>query len=337
MTRPLFGSRILESVPPWLRRTHGARVLGAIGDVVDAQVQRAFEVVMLRFPRGIETTALPYIGRDRRIRRGPAEPASSYARRMLTWWDDHRQRGGPHALLRQLHAYLLDYAPGQIDLVYQSGTRFIADETTGEITRSDITWGGDGDLAGTPVLLAGNAMPGDLELRPVTIGTFPLEGRYALTLRSGSTSETVYGIGTSTTPYGRVLLEAPGVVGTYLAGPASVTRSFAHWARIWIFVHLGDLIVDELLTEGEDELLLEDGDELEGEVSVFGGVFGPDDEAVWTAIPREWSAAHVQRTTVVLLQGDAVLVGYPPRLVSDPPETVGPTIAPVILTIEGGP
>lgn len=307
-----FQKLLVELSPPWLQRLTGGKALRALGAVVDELlVDRAVSGVKVRLTDVESDEGLGLLGRERRIRRGPGESAASYARRLRRWWIDHRVRGGPYALLRQFHAYLLEYAPGQIDLVAQSGLRHVCDETTGEITRDQITWGGDGDVAGAPVLLAGNALPGDIELRPTSIGTFPVEGRYALTLRSGSTSEVVYGIGTSTSPYGRVILEAPGVVGTYLAGPASVSRRFAKWARIWVFVHLGDLLVDELLTEAEDELLLEDGDTLEGEVSVFGGVFGPEDEAVWAAIPREWNAAHVQRTTIVLLQGNARLWGYP--------------------------
>lgn len=305
MARPLLGALLLRSVPPWLQRTHGARLLGGIGDVMDAQVQRAFEAVTLRFPRASETTALPYIGRDRRIRRGPAEPASTYAVRLRSWWGDHQTRGGPHVLLRQLHAYLLGFAPGQIDLVYQSGTRFICDETTGAITRSDITWGGDGDLEGPTATLTYPANPGDLEVRiaPLSLVTYPSTGRYRVTLRAADgTTETVYATGTDSAPYPRLVLESA-VVGTYPALTSTLCRALAKWARIWIFVHVGDLLPDELLTESLEELLTEGGDTLLGEVSPISGYS--------TAVAREWSAAHVQRITMVLLSGSARLWGYP--------------------------
>lgn len=335
MARPLLGALLLRSVPPWLQRTHGARLLGGIGDVIDAQVQRAFEAVTIRFPRSSETTALPYIGRDRRIRRGPAEPASTYAVRLRSWWGDHQTRGGPHVLLRQLHAYLLGFAPGQIDLVYQSGTRFLCDET-GAITRSDITWGGDGDLEGVSELLAGNASPGDLEVRPISIDDLPTEGRYRLLLTDGTATEEVIGLGTSTTPYGRILLEAPGVVGTYLAGPStSVRRAFANWARIWIVVHLGDLLPDELLTESLEELLTEGGDTLLGDVSPVSG-YSPADDPIWTAVARDWSAAHVQRLTMVLLFGTGELWDYPVPVGTwdESPTITWDEAVPIVITVE---
>lgn len=336
MGRPLLGALLLRSVPPWLQRTHGARLLGGIGDVIDVLVQRALEAVTLRFPRASETTALPYIGRDRRIRRGPAEPASTYAVRLRSWWGDHQTRGGPHVLLRQLHAYLLGFAPGRIDLVYQSGTRFLCDEATGAITRSDITWGGDGDLEGARELLAGNASPGDLELRPISIDGFPTEGRYRLLLTDGTATEEVIGLGTSTTPYGRIVLEAPGVVGTYLADPStSVRRALANWARIWIFVHLGDLLPDELLTESLEELLTEGGDALLGEISPVSG-YSPADDPIWTAVARDWSAAHVQRITLVLLFGVGELWDYPvPVGTWDDSATITwDQAVPIVITVE---
>lgn len=305
-----WSERLLRVSPPWLRRVIAPRVLGGIGDVIGSHADRAIESVVQRFPKGSRPTALPYLGRDRRIRRGPVEPAATYAARLLTWWDDHRTRGGPHALLRQLHAYLLGFAPGQIDLVYQSGTRFLCAEADGAITRSDITWSGDGDHEGPRVLLAANATPGQLELRPIDTAGFPAEGRYRLILDDGAGgSEEVVGLGTVTGP-DRILLEAPGVVGTYLAGPSTVRLALQRWARMWIVVHVS-LVADELLTEGGGELDTEGGDELLGDLPPWGGAFDAADEAIWTAVPREWSAAHVQRITLVLRYGVGELWDYP--------------------------
>jgi hypothetical protein len=309
--RPLLGA-LLKRLPPWLQGTRGTQLLGGIGDVVDAHVQRVFESALLRFPRAVETTALPYIGRDRLIRRGPSEPASSYAARLIQWWTDHQVRGGPHGLLRQYHAFLRFFAPGQIDLIYQSGTRYSCDETTGAIQReTPLVWTGDGQSPGTPVLLAGNADPGDLEIRPVSIATFPTEGRYRLTLTNGTTSEEVFGVGTDTEPYGRIVLEEPGVVGTYLAGPSSVRRELAVWARAWVVVQLTGLVTTTLCTEDDEDLLCEDGETLDGEVPPWVGAFDDLDNDVWTAVPREWSAAHIDRLYVVILYGSGSLWDFP--------------------------
>lgn len=140
-TRLRFESAILSVVPPWLRRTVGGKVMAAFGSVLDDLVDRNVASVRARFP-GEYDDALPYLGRDRVITRGPNEPASTYSARLLRWWDDHKTRGGPYAMLNQLAAYTSD-SPYQIDLVYHSGTRRTLN-ADGTITRDSITWGADG-------------------------------------------------------------------------------------------------------------------------------------------------------------------------------------------------
>lgn len=131
-------------MPPWLRRRVASALVGAIGEQVDLAAQRAALGVRLRFPApGIDGRALAYIGRERRIRRGPVETDDRYARRLLLWWSSHRGRGGPYALLEQVYAYTLGWLTARVDVVYQSGTRYLMD-TAGEIERNDITWGGNG-------------------------------------------------------------------------------------------------------------------------------------------------------------------------------------------------
>jgi len=112
---------------------------------LDAIIDATVEGVELRFPgvQGVES--LPYLGRDRRIRRGRLETDEVYGARLRRWLDDHATRGGPFALLAQLAAH---FAPAnfQIDLVYMSGRRF-SQAVDGTITRSDITWAPDPDAA----------------------------------------------------------------------------------------------------------------------------------------------------------------------------------------------
>jgi hypothetical protein len=147
MARLLFTAAIKRACPPWLQRYVGGRVMESLASPIDELVDRLVDGAKARFPghdpESIDPGSLAAIGRERRIRRGPGESSATYARRLLTWWDDHRTRGGPYALLRQIHAYFLDTLPTRVDVVYQSGTRRWKDED-GEITRDEISWNGDG-------------------------------------------------------------------------------------------------------------------------------------------------------------------------------------------------
>jgi hypothetical protein len=248
-----FETAITRLTPPWLQRSVGGRVMRGIASVVDEHVDRLSGGVRIRFPGfdplDIDPDALALTGRERRILRGPGETAATYASRLRTWWDAHRLRGGPYALLEQLRAFFAATYPVRMDVVAQSGTRYWMDED-GVITRDSIVWEGDGT---------------------------------------------------------------------------------GKWARIWVFFYLTALPAS-LITHAGDVLVTHAGDTLIGE-ALGGGEVSDEFAALFTAIPREWSAAHIDKTTVVLLAGDAVLVGYPPRLVSDPPNTVAPTTAAVILEI----
>lgn len=142
MARVSFSYAMKRVAPPWLQRTVGGKLLVAVGNRIDELVDRTRDGVALRFP-GQDADALPYIGRERRIRRGPGEAAATYAGRLRGWWDAHRNRGGPYALLEQLYAFFLDTLNVQMDVVYHSGTRRWVD-AAGTVTRDAVTWGADG-------------------------------------------------------------------------------------------------------------------------------------------------------------------------------------------------
>jgi len=217
---PTFADALPRLGPPWLQRSVAGRLMRGFGQILDDVVDRATFGVALRFPTDfVDPDALALIGRERRIRRGPNESAVTYARRLRPWWDMHRIRGGPYALLRECRAYIKAVADVAIDVVYYSGTRRWID-TNEMITRDSIVWGADG---------------------------------------SGL------------------------------------------WARIWIFLHFAAQITTtggELLTDDLGHTLLI-------------GLADPSDLEVLTAIPREWNAAHVQHTTVVVLSGLRRLWSYP--------------------------
>jgi hypothetical protein len=136
--RARFSDYVWRIGPPWLQRTMAVRILSAMMVPFDALADKTVDSIKARFPNATND-ALPQIGRERRIRRGPAENAGTYSRRLLSWWDDHRGRGGPYALLRQLRAFWLDTYNVQIDVVSYNGLRHSID-TNGVITRDQITW-----------------------------------------------------------------------------------------------------------------------------------------------------------------------------------------------------
>lgn len=114
-----------------------------IGSQIDVEVDRNTEGLRKRFPSAASTQALGFIGRERRILRGPAEPSDVYAARLITWWDAHRLRGGPYALLTQLYEFFLTSLNVPMQVVANSGTRHSVD-TSGVITRDAVVWSGDG-------------------------------------------------------------------------------------------------------------------------------------------------------------------------------------------------
>lgn len=110
--------------PPWLATGNNEKLLYAIALLADVCGDAMTAALAMRFPGLYSYESLPVIGRERRITRGPYETDAGYASRLRRWLDDHRRRGGPYAMLAQLHAY---FAPNNfpIELVYRSGRRFV--------------------------------------------------------------------------------------------------------------------------------------------------------------------------------------------------------------------
>lgn len=134
-----YRDAIREISPWWLRGPIGGSVLYAIGSVVDLLGDGLRAGVKVRFPGFYSMESLPLLGRERRIRRGRTEADETYAERLMPWLDHHRTRGGPYALLAQVHAF---YRPANFDieLRYASGRRFVMDPDDGSIVRGDIVW-----------------------------------------------------------------------------------------------------------------------------------------------------------------------------------------------------
>ncbi len=78
--------------PPWAGPT-GDAWNSALGSLQDQQVADAKLAVKARFPSLAPTDALPLIGQDRVIERGPAETDADYAARLKTAFDAWRWAG----------------------------------------------------------------------------------------------------------------------------------------------------------------------------------------------------------------------------------------------------
>lgn len=143
MTAPThtFRDRLRQISVPWLATGNAQKFLYAMGVQIDAFADALVASVKLRFPNVYSGESLPLIGRERRIARGSLETDTTYAARLTRWLDDHPRRGGPYAMLAQLHAFYLPLA-FTADLIYRSGRmyRLAAD---GTVTRSDIAFDPD--------------------------------------------------------------------------------------------------------------------------------------------------------------------------------------------------
>lgn len=141
-----FRDAAREITPWWLRGPRIGSVLYAMGSVADTLADALRAGVKSRFPGLYSGETLPLIGRERRIRRGRNESDETYASRLLPWLDHHRLRGGPYAMLEQLHAF---YAPFNfpVELRYASGRRYTLSSFDGTISRDDVIWTPPGDPA----------------------------------------------------------------------------------------------------------------------------------------------------------------------------------------------
>jgi hypothetical protein len=145
-----FRDALRDKSPRWLQRGNAGRLLYALGVHIDAFADALLAGIRQRFPGAYSYDSLPELGRERRIRRGRIETDPVYATRLARWLDDHRRRGGPYALLSQLHAH---FAPANfpIDLLYYPSALLGGEAqryrlaTDGTITRDTVAWLPDDD------------------------------------------------------------------------------------------------------------------------------------------------------------------------------------------------
>lgn len=144
MTWQGFRDAHQKLTPSWLRdETEGERLLWSLETLLDASLERVRQSVKARFPEHGPLDALSYHSRDRRIVRGLGELPEVFARRMLSWLDEHRVRGNPFALMRQLRAYC--NAEVRVRVVDRRGNWYTLDRdgtTSYLLAQGDWDWDG---------------------------------------------------------------------------------------------------------------------------------------------------------------------------------------------------
>lgn len=101
----------LMGLPRWMQQFVSSRVLYASGLLLDGMRSLARTSVLARFPSTNQPDALPYLGRDRNLDRGPNESADSFVARITAAFDTWATAGHPRELLSAVLSYLLPDAP----------------------------------------------------------------------------------------------------------------------------------------------------------------------------------------------------------------------------------
>jgi hypothetical protein len=123
LENPIFHEALEKALPEWMSLKPFRHWLGigvSIALVVDALIEGLFEGRNAAFPGQVRAPdveglggfnnvdALPFIGRDRRIVRGFAEPPEAYARRLRQWRAAWRSSATPFGMLTQLRGVLVE-------------------------------------------------------------------------------------------------------------------------------------------------------------------------------------------------------------------------------------
>lgn len=144
-----FRDLMREVSPGFLRQKWGERFMYAPGLVLDGIMEWALLGVKARFPDKAPDDALAALGRDRRIRRGFAEPAAIYRLRLKRWLQTHKTRGNAFTLMEEIRSYLHGYAV-RIRCVNDRGSwQTIHPDGTYEVNRLTGNWDWDGRFPAT--------------------------------------------------------------------------------------------------------------------------------------------------------------------------------------------
>lgn len=110
----------------------------------DAVLEHTTQAVQARFPGVGTNTALPYLGNDREVLRGPTETEEAYVARLQNWLYYAKRRGSRECIARMIHEFL----PGnpKVRVISRSGAWTTID-TAGVLTEEYLpgSWNWDGN------------------------------------------------------------------------------------------------------------------------------------------------------------------------------------------------
>ena len=98
----------IDAITPasWMQGDVFRALKGSIALVIDAMIERQRQGIIARMPTYGTPTALPLIGADRVMPRGPGETDAIYAERLRRAFSSYRRAGLPAILLTQLRAFV---------------------------------------------------------------------------------------------------------------------------------------------------------------------------------------------------------------------------------------
>jgi hypothetical protein len=121
--------------PGFLQGSNGRALMGGLGQAKDDQVTLLKSAVKARFADYAPVDALPVIGGERQIDRGPTEDPTSYVARLKDAWDAWQFGGSAYGMLRQLWAAGLTTA----QVVQMNGVVFWLDNDGVTLLTSTLT------------------------------------------------------------------------------------------------------------------------------------------------------------------------------------------------------
>lgn len=93
---------VFAACPSWLQDKYGSLLMGIQSVQLDAAQEIFRQGIVSRMPGYGTPEALPYIGRDRLLPRGPNEPLDGYVGRLQGAFDTWRVAGNAATMLRQV-------------------------------------------------------------------------------------------------------------------------------------------------------------------------------------------------------------------------------------------
>lgn len=145
-----FRNTLVRWIPGYFKNSRIFRFLYTLATLADAGTQIAIEGLQARMP-GVGTfSALPMIGRDRKITRGYAEPPIPYGTRLQNFRKYHRTKGNPFTIMRMVRDYVYPNRP-LMRIVNNQGTWYTLNPDDTENTHYGENWNWDGAVLPTGI------------------------------------------------------------------------------------------------------------------------------------------------------------------------------------------